>query len=146
MTVITGIPELKKLSEDLRKTHDNLKVLGERAIVGPAFDLRNKLASNSPVASGYYRSKWISRKTRKPPTVVVAQVVVSNSTPYGIVLEIGSKKGRPPWPTPQPGTTVERKGRIWSAQAPGGVMSRTLEKYDTNIFLQSVYDQLFGYL
>ena len=52
-----------------------------------------------------------------------------NVTPYAGVLEKGSVRGRKPWPSPGPRTVLEN-GRIFSSQAPGGMMeSGEIENY-----------------
>ncbi len=44
-----------------------------------------------------------------------------NTAPYSHILETGSTPGKKPWPNVGP-RTVLKDGRIYSSQAPGGIM------------------------
>lgn len=84
---------------------------------------------NSPVGEhngGTFRQRWDI--SEKPPldSNAVAGVGIVNNLPYAGVLEFGSPQGGKPWPNA--GTrTVLQAGRVWSSQAPGGVITPELE-------------------
>ncbi len=84
---------------------------------------------NSPVGErvgGTFRQSWqISENPTMEPGVVAAIEVVNNM-PYAEALEYGSPQGGKPWPNAGPRTVLE-EGRVWSSQAPGGVLAPELE-------------------
>ena len=52
-----------------------------------------------------------------------------NVQPYSKYLETGSLPGKRPWPSPGP-KTVSESGRIYSSQAPGGILKTAdIENY-----------------
>jgi hypothetical protein len=64
------------------------------------------VVQRSPVDKGMFRGSWDT-------------------------LEEGSKKGEKPWPNAGP-KTVEVDGRIYSSQAPGGIVDPVMEKVNVS--------------
>lgn len=96
------------------------------------FHLLGKAMMSSPVDTGRFRANW---RTGRPPKMAgsVAEVYIANTLPYSGVLEYGSPVGGKPWASPGAKTVVSA-GRIFSKQAPDGV----LEKHITPRLLDSI--------
>ena len=85
--------------------------------------LRKDLVERSPKDSGYFASNWSIMRvgTRSG----LASMSVRNQTPYAVPLDLGAKKGGPPWHFPRStrtvgGTTsrsnklILANGRVWA--------------------------------
>ena len=87
------------------------------------------VVQRSPVDKGMFRGSW-DMITRTGGAHLL-QLKITNSLPYAGPLEEGSKKGEKPWPNAGP-KTVEVDGRIYSSQAPGGIVNPVMEKVNVN--------------
>ena len=94
----------------------------------------------SPVDSGRFRSEWQLSKYSSPTSI--AAVKLSNRTIYGAPLELGSKPGSRPWPSAGPGT-VSFAGRIYSKQAPGGIVGPTLKERPASRLATDIMNAVF---
>jgi len=84
------------------------------------------LAQNkSPVDTGRFRAAWQVQTYKEGGSTVAMEL--SNNVKYAGVLEYGSPVGGRPWAKPGP-LTMQLNGRIWSKQAPGGVLTPRLEE------------------
>ena len=84
----------------------------------------NEVKKRSPVDTSTFQRRWkFVIKSEKDSTIGT----VSNDLDYGRFLEIGSEKGKRPWPKPGKRTTYGPGGRIFSTQAVGGIVTPMLE-------------------
>jgi hypothetical protein len=74
-------------------------------------------------AGGRFKGAWQVNNYSAPG--VIAGIIVSNPMVYGPSLEYGSQEGKKPWPHAGPRTVVTG-GRIYSSQAPDGILSPML--------------------
>ena len=82
----------------------------------------------SPVAhkdGGTFRAAW--QVQQYAGAGCIAGVEVQNNLKYSRPLEYGSKQGSRPWPNAGP-LTVVNNGRVFSKQAPEGVLTPELER------------------
>lgn len=74
---------------------------------------------------------------------VEAEIVVSGKpADYWFVPEVGSRRGRRPWPNPRKKTTVGAGGRVFSRQAPQGYIRKFNAKFQQ--FLLEGYKKFVG--
>jgi len=82
-------------------------------------DIIDQLKNNSPVYTGRFKSNWHS-------DISGNRVTISNISDYAKYIEYGSIPGEYPWPSVGK-RTMMYEGRIYSSQAPGGVLRKTLQ-------------------
>ncbi len=91
----------------------------------------------SPVDTGYFQSRW------RPGLVGIdGGVSFGNDAPYARVLEEGL------YPPPRPGgKTVAYRGRVYSSQAVGGILSPFVEnESNINRITEMVYRSIMEFL
>jgi hypothetical protein len=89
------------------------------------FDLKSKIEIRSPVDTGAFRADWDIKFTG-PRSKTVLSAKIFNRMPYAPPIELGSTPGQKPWPR-EGSKTVKQAGRIYSSQAPGGVVTPILD-------------------
>ena len=146
---VRGLQALLQFSSRFSSFAKTMQSKAEKAISSPSYELFKRLQANSPVDTGYYRSRWQYKSTRSNRRTRgannLAQIRMDNDTPYGIYLEIGSIPGSYPWPQAKPrpvGKTVYVDGRIWSDTSPGGVMNKSIQEVPINVFVESVKKEM----
>lgn len=115
-----------KISAEFDKITKTMQRKAKIALNKAALDLVSALDAVSPVDTGAFRASWDFKEDVKTPGIL-AQITVFNSMPYAGPLDLGSPKGGVPWPSAGP-KTVEREGRIFSSQAPDGVVGPILDE------------------
>jgi hypothetical protein len=93
------------------------------------FQLLALAQTRSPVDTGRFRAAWQLSPFYGANTI--AGIMLTNNVPYAGVLEFGSRSGKKPWPSAGPKTVVH-SGRIYSRQAPGGIMAPVLPSIAQN--------------
>ena len=121
--ITAEIPDIKKIFP-IEKIDGLVKEL--------ALQIRARMIQATPRDSGTAQRSWGPVKRHSGgmsfsggnPTGPVARQSVGysfgNTAPYSHILETGSTPGKKPWASVGP-RTVERDGRIYSSQAPGGI-------------------------
>jgi len=117
------IRNLLKAAGNLVELREKLVRVSQTQLSTFGFQLVALAMVKSPVDTGRFRAAWQMQSF--VPSGTIAGVIITNNTHYAGVLERGSKKGRKPWPNAGP-KTVARGGRIYSSQAPGGVLTPAL--------------------
>jgi len=115
MSFLSVINKLRNLSKALSSTSL------QRRLENFSEDIMGDIQKNSPVDSGHFRSRWHK-------TMSKSMVTISNDSPYAKIIEFGSTPGESPWPSVGK-KTVMFEGKIYSSQAPGGVLQRTLQNF-----------------
>ena len=145
---MSDISEIKRLAHQLRTVADNIPNRGKSGLKNVIPSLVMALQANSPVHTGKFRSGWGVRPLLGGGKGHVAGFVIFNRTPnYGYFIDFGSEKGQRPWPeaiSPPKGSTVEYKGRIYPAIAPGGPIEITFNNFNFDAFTQRMSDALLG--
>jgi len=114
-----------------------------RALRNYGFQLLALAQLRSPVGmenGGRFKGAWQVNDYRA--TGLVAGIIISNPMPYAGVLEHGSKEGQKPWPHAGP-RTVNSGGKVFSSQAPGGVLGPILPKI-TSDAAEHIYNVIKG--
>jgi len=93
------------------------------------FQLLALAQTRSPVDTGRFRAAW--QLFPYYGTNTIAGIMLTNNVPYAGVLEFGSPSGKKPWPSAGP-KTVAVGGRVFSRQAPGGIMAPVLPNIAQN--------------
>ena len=98
-----------------------------------ALEIRAKMLQSTPRDTGTAKKSWSPVKRESgglsfsgglgdgPVARQSFGYSFGNTAPYSHILESGSTPGSKPWPSAGP-RTVEKGGRIYSSQAPGGIM------------------------
>jgi len=85
-------------------------------------DLYGSIVKMSPVGEvhgGRFRGDWQFDVSSSPRSLVI--FTIFNRMPYAGPVSYGSVVGKAPWPSAGP-RTVENAGRVYSSQAPFGVV------------------------
>ena len=77
--------------------------------------IRSAMIENTPYDSGIAKTSWGQIEQHE------GGLSFSNPQAYAVPLEFGSKPGERPWPGTGP-KTVMHGGKIYSSQAPGGIV------------------------
>lgn len=120
--------ELEKFAKE---TEEKLKKAA-RAI---ALESYGRVVRRSPVDTGRFKANW-GTSVGQPGGYGngfsgiqqwngEGSMFICNNMPYCLVLEYGSPVGEKPWPGVGP-KTVESEGRIFSSQAPHGMVRLTV--------------------
>ncbi len=119
-----GIKIVSKEFEEFSTKLESRALLGLQKI---SLDTQAELMAASPVGkTGIFRSSWQGEVQISNTPKMLGELSIWNPTIYGEPLEVGSKKGKRPWPSAGP-RTKEAHGRIWSSQAVGGVIEKTID-------------------
>jgi len=124
--------------EELSRKQKNALEVGLRKAT---LNAQRNLMIASPVGEGTFRSSWDHEVIR---TATGIKASVYNTAIHAEPLEIGSIKGRRPWPNATGIKTVEHHGRIWSTQAVGGVLGPTLTEDFINEMVNGITRSVFG--
>jgi len=79
------------------------------------------LRANSPVDSGFFRSRWRVSLTKFAEAGELAGMIISNDTEhYGQFMEVGAEPGQAPWYFPnktrkgKTGKLIVADGKVWA--------------------------------
>lgn len=114
---------VRKISTTLSNYHSGMRGTAQKELMTFGFQLQALAMLRSPVDTGRFRANWQLTAHQAPG--IFAGIMLSNNLPYAGVLERGSKVGGKPWPSAGPKTTAIG-GRVYSKQAPGGVLTPIL--------------------
>lgn len=125
---------IKMKLEIPEETKKALQLTGLDSLVKElAIAVRTRMIASTPRDSGRAARSWSGIKRESggmsfnggtgdgPVQRRIAGYSFGNSAEYAHILETGSTPGKRPWPSVGPRTTLEG-GRIFSSQAPGGMI------------------------
>jgi len=110
------------------------------AVKKHGMDLYRSVIYRSPVDTGAFRTAWGFNVATGGEHVV--KFSIFNSLPYAGAIVTGSVVGQLPWPSEGP-KTVQRKGRIWSAQAPEDLVEEAVKEYPVDGLVKEIERALF---
>lgn len=126
------VAKLRLLSKELKMSEATMRKTF-RVLDKYSLDVYKDIIQRSPVGSsrrgytgGSFRAAWHMSNLQEPG--VLWGVRYSNNMPYAGPLEYGSPRGGLPWPSATGVKTIEVKGKIYSSQAPGGVVGPVLDR------------------
>lgn len=148
--------DIRAAIRDFEKLADEMQEKAETAISKSLLDVQADFMRASPVDSGIFRSSWDIDTNIMGTDAVEGSVY--NPVIYAEVLEMGSAKGEKPWPSAGRLSrirtasgrrrltvrTVESNGRIWSSQAPGGVMGPVLDDGYLDSIFENIHSAIFS--
>jgi hypothetical protein len=121
---------------------DALQMKGlDKLVKELALAVRSKMIASTPVDTGTAKRSWSPVKRESgglsfsggmgdgPVARRSVGYSFGNTAPYSHILETGSTPGKKPWPSVGPRTVLE-SGKIYSSQAPGGMLQTAeIEQY-----------------
>lgn len=113
----------KELAIMLEGHDGKLVVKADKGLRRFGFILLALLQARTPVDEGRLLGDW--KPSHEVSPGAIASFKITNGMPYAGVIEKGSKIGELPWRNPGPLTMVAN-GRIFSKQAPGGMIGPIL--------------------
>ncbi len=131
--------KINKLSDYLKRSLRDADRNVEEEFKDFLTDLEGQLRSNSPVDHGDFKGAWKSSGVIGSSGNLTARV--SNNSVYAGAIEFGSAPGSRPWPSPGPKTT-NSGGRIYSSQAVGGVINKTLDEKTIMMFASKLANSI----
>lgn len=126
-------PGLEGISRELRKFPGAL----EKFITDVTKRVRSAIVEGTPVDTGEARASWGPIKKNE------GGLSFQSTVPYMLHLEKGSTPGEQPWPTPGP-KTVMQGGKIYSSQAPGGIVATANVDAIMDELVKKFIDEAFG--
>lgn len=103
--------------------------------------LRTVVQGRTPVGVG--KTQGTAKRSWTPVTLGDRQAEFGNTVPYAPPLEFGSAPGARPWPRVGPRTTLH-EGRIYSRQAPGGMVGPAMADIDWEKVADSIAKQIYA--
>jgi len=99
----------------------------EDELMKVGFRFYDYLLQNSPVGkTGQFRAGWMPPETFASHGII-AGIEITNNKDHAGPVTYGSEQGKKPWPNAGP-LTVAMSGRIYSKQAPGGLIESVIEE------------------
>ena len=140
---------LLQIQQELQGLPKQIRRKAVPAVKKVALDIKRALEENSPVGEkhgGTFKGNWDMKFMGYGAGGMIASAVITNATAYAPPIELGSKVGSPPWPSAGP-RTVEKSGRVFSTQAPAGVIAPITKDKDVMQNLVDVINRfVFGNL
>ena len=116
--------DINRVTRRLNQFGRSLSVQAQQSLNVFGFKLLALAQTRSPVDSGRFRAAWQLFPSYRSPGSIAA-IMLTNNLRYAGVIEYGSALGSRPWKSPGPKTTAVN-GRVYSLQAPGGVITPTM--------------------
>ena len=124
MASTSTIQQFKRVEDSLRKLAKAYDSVLKQELTCLLREVLSEVRKRSPVDTSTFQRRWkFTIESGKGLSIGT----VSNDLDYGRFLELGSEKGKPPWPKPGKRTTYGPGGRIFSTQAVGGIIGPMFE-------------------
>ena len=134
-------PDFSSVAHSIGEIDDDIIDVVSTKFRAAVLTLHAHIVARSPVHNGLYRAGWgFMPSFREDEQAFYA--LIANNVEYAEPVTYGSLEGQKPWPNAGP-KTVKQGNRIYSSQAPGGVINPILEDWGDNL-INEIRDELAG--